>query len=161
MTLEQLVEQGKVEGALVRVKGTGVLGRVTKTSDGSVLVQEGTTEELTSENRDVFRVFPYALHELELVAEPAPAAPAWWYLSFAEEKFNGACIVLASDMIEAVRETHRSKINPGGQVIGHPIPEDAIPEEKYRNRLLSKADLQEMLPHEEVMTERERKGARR
>lgn len=81
----------------------------------------------------------------------------WWYLSFADEKFNGGCIVEASGMIDAVKEAHRLKINPGGQVAGHPIPRNAVYDSKYRNRLLSKEDLQEMLPHEEIMTERERK----
>jgi hypothetical protein len=41
-------------------------------------------------------------------------------------------------------------------VRGHQIPEDAVYDPKYRNRLLSKEDLQEMLPHEEIMTEGER-----
>lgn len=80
----------------------------------------------------------------------------WWYLSFADEKFKGACIVEATDLIDAVKEAHRLRVNPGGEVLGHPIPENAIYDSKYRNRLLSKTDLQEMLPHEEVMTERER-----
>lgn len=59
--------------------------------------------------------------------------------------------------LEAVIEAHRQKINPGGQVRGHEIPEDAAYDPKWRNRLLSKADIQEMLPNEEIMTERERK----
>lgn len=80
----------------------------------------------------------------------------WWYLSFADEKFNGACIVEGTDFLDAVQEAHRLKINPGGQVVGNPIPEDAEYDPKYRNRLLSKEDLQEMLPHEEILTERER-----
>jgi hypothetical protein len=86
-----------------------------------------------------------------------PTTPTgWFYLSFAEETFKGACIVKAATFLEAVREAHRLKINPGGQVRGHQIPEDAVYDPKYRNRLLSKEDLQEMLPHEEIMTEGER-----
>jgi len=81
----------------------------------------------------------------------------WWYLSFADEAFNGACIVEADGMVEAVKEAHRLRINPGGQVRGNPIPEDAVYDPAYRNRLLNKDDLQEMLPHEDIMTERERK----
>lgn len=80
----------------------------------------------------------------------------WFYLSFAEEEFHGACIVEANDIVTAVKVAHALEINPGGQVRGHQIPEDAIYDPKYRNRLLSKKDLQDMLPHEEIMTERER-----
>lgn len=80
----------------------------------------------------------------------------WWYLSFAEDGFKGACIVEAEDFLAAVEEAHRRKINPGGQVFGQPVPEDAVYDPSYRNRLLTREDLQAMLPHEEIMTERER-----
>lgn len=80
----------------------------------------------------------------------------WWYLSFAAEKFLGACIIEAEDFVDAVRRSHRMNINPGGSVRGNPIPEDAVYDPSYRNRLLTKEDLQAMLPHEEILTDRER-----
>lgn len=44
----------------------------------------------------------------------------YWWLSFADgdrpagAQFLGACIVQAHGCFEAVRESHRLKINPGG-----------------------------------------------
>lgn len=80
-----------------------------------------------------------------------------WYLSFAGDTFLGACIVEAKGFIDAVTESHRLKISPGGQVRGHPVPEDVVLEPRWCNRLLTKADLQEMFPEEKIQTEREKK----
>lgn len=51
------------------------------------------------------------------------------WLSFAEDseddpdgKFNGLIITEGTDLIECVKKTHILSINPGGQVLGHPIP---------------------------------------
>lgn len=64
----------------------------------------------------------------------------WWYLSFAtDEGFRGGVVVEAHDVISAVQEAWRKKINPGGQVLGAPIPSDKLPAEPFRNRLLDKA----------------------
>ena len=54
-------------------------------------------------------------------------------------------------------QQHIARNNPGGQVCGQPVPEDAEYDPSYRNKLLTREDLQAMLPHEEIMTERERK----
>lgn len=54
--------------------------------------------------------------------------PLWW-LSFADaelpkgSQFLGACIVPAGSIIEAVQIAHAMGVNPGGDVVGHPIPE--------------------------------------
>jgi hypothetical protein len=81
------------------------------------------------------------------VSAPDETPSGWWYLSFADdERFRGACVVEASDFLSAVMVTHVHRINPGGQVLGGEIPPDRIPAERFRNRLLSKADVTEMEP---------------
>ncbi len=72
----------------------------------------------------------------------------WYYLSFAgDEGFRGACVVQADDFISAVQETHRRKINPGGQVMGDEFPAcETLPSEDYRNRLLSRNDILKIWP---------------
>ena len=49
----------------------------------------------------------------------------WWWLSFADEEFLGACLVQGDSFILAVGESLRIGINPGGQVVGiGPISEE-------------------------------------
>lgn len=72
----------------------------------------------------------------------------WTYLSFVlgdgdDEHFAGGCIVRGDDVVEAVKEAHRLGCNPGGDVLGGPIPEGHLPPEKYRERLLTKAEIDE------------------
>lgn len=76
----------------------------------------------------------------------------WWWLSFADGKrprgdqFLGACLVQASDGIDAVRTTHRMGLNPGGEVLFLPVESakvDRVPE-RYRNRLLTRAECEQM-----------------
>jgi hypothetical protein len=70
----------------------------------------------------------------------------WIYLSFADENFNGAVVIKAHGIGTAVREAHRLGINPGGQVLGVEIPDERLPSEQFRNRLLSKEDILKMWP---------------
>lgn len=51
-------------------------------------------------------------------AEEAQQPETWWWLSFAENGFRGAVIVRASGLLDAVSQTHRRGINPGGEVLG-------------------------------------------
>jgi hypothetical protein len=69
-----------------------------------------------------------------------------YWLSFCEdkkpegEKFLGACMIVATDTIEAVKLAHEKKINPGGQVMSVNIPvtdEEIAHAEPYLNRLLT------------------------
>lgn len=52
----------------------------------------------------------------------------FFYLSFCDAsrpagtQFLGACIVRASHLMEAVQVAHLLGINPGGEVLGYPIP---------------------------------------
>jgi hypothetical protein len=56
-----------------------------------------------------------------------------WWLSFCDpgrpvgQKFLGACIVPASGMVGAIRVAHEQGCNPGGEVVGHPIPGQLAP----------------------------------
>lgn len=76
------------------------------------------------------------------------SAPVWWWLSFANEAgFLGVAIVRAPDMVAAVRAAHRLRCNPGGEVNGWPVPEDAglgDPRAIWVGRLLNKAEADEM-----------------
>lgn len=68
----------------------------------------------------------------------------WHYLSFAtDEGFRGGVIVRGGDVVEATKEAWRLGCNPGGEVLGAPIPDDLIPPDKYKNRLLTKAEIDE------------------
>lgn len=73
-----------------------------------------------------------------------------WWLSFADgtrevgTQFLGACIVDAEDFFDAVRASHRHKINPGGEVQGFEIPKGAPDLSKWKNRLMSRAECEEM-----------------
>ena len=68
-----------------------------------------------------------------------------WYLSFATDAgFLGGCVVEADDFMEAVDESIRLGINPGGQVFGVPVPEEHWKQARtLMNRLLSHADMVE------------------
>ena len=88
----------------------------------------------------------------------------WFYLSFAGDRdgvdtFFGACIVNAPEMILATIESHRLKINPGGQVLGMPIPEGFLPGSEYRERLLTKADIKAFWPDADSEGDRRRREA--
>jgi hypothetical protein len=70
-----------------------------------------------------------------------PEPCRWWYLSFADQKFRGAALVLAPGIIHAVLRCHQLGINPGGEVLGMIVPEDELPPCEARERLLTKAEL--------------------
>lgn len=61
----------------------------------------------------------------------------WWYLSFAENGWRGSVIVMGTDIITACEEAFRLKINPGGQVLGLPIPVNADLDLANTNRLIT------------------------
>jgi hypothetical protein len=68
----------------------------------------------------------------------------WWFLGFSDkEKLLGGCFVEARGHRTALDESHRRKINPGGQVLHVPIPPEIIETipKNARNRLLTKAEL--------------------
>jgi hypothetical protein len=87
------------------------------------------------------------------LAEEMNEPEKWLYLSFADEKFNGGVVIKAHGMMDAVTKTHALGINPGGQVISIEVPDEHLPDEKFRNRLLSKEDVLEMWPDSKHLRE--------
>lgn len=77
----------------------------------------------------------------------------WWYLSFAEEAFNGGCFVQADDFLPAVSEAYRQKCSPGGQVMGFPVPEEELPDASFRNRLLTEKEIKAIWPDSKSINE--------
>lgn len=67
-------------------------------------------------------------------------AESLWWLSFADKKFLGACIVRADSITHAINRSIELGCNPGsGQVAGSRIPtSDYVPEE-YIGKLLDTA----------------------
>lgn len=81
----------------------------------------------------------------KLLAEEAKEPLRWWYLSYAkEEGFQGAIIIQAHGMVEACYLSKHRNISPGGEVWCHPIPDEHLPAPEHRNRLLTKAELDEI-----------------
>jgi hypothetical protein len=70
-----------------------------------------------------------------------------FYLSFASpERFLGGAIVEAHGILSAVTMCNALGINPGGEVMALPVPEDHVPSPEYFNRLLSKEEVQNLPP---------------
>lgn len=84
----------------------------------------------------------------ELAAQDQAQPGGWWWLSFADgslpagEQFLGVAIVPGGGVMEAALNARLLGCNPGGQVLGTQIRGELVPE-KYRNRLLSKQELEE------------------
>ena len=71
----------------------------------------------------------------------------WWYLSFVDDIFLGAVVVRASDAIDAIKEAHALKINPGGEVLAMQVEDESgLPPSEFRERLLSKAEVMQIWP---------------
>jgi len=71
---------------------------------------------------------------------------AWCWLSFCDpdapegSSFLGVAIVRGRGMIDAVNESHRRAINPGGEVMFVKLPPNAKVAEEFVNRLLTRAE---------------------
>jgi hypothetical protein len=81
----------------------------------------------------------------QMVNDEIRTKPArWMYLSYAGELgFNGGIIIEAHGMASAVARARALNISPGGQVLGFDIPEATVlPPPEFRNRLLTKAELE-------------------
>ncbi len=75
--------------------------------------------------------------------EEAKGELAWWYLSFADEAgFNGAILVQAFGPLTARITVANLGLSPGGEMLAVQVPEEGpLPAESYRNRLLSREEL--------------------
>jgi hypothetical protein len=68
-----------------------------------------------------------------------------WWLSFAgDEGFRGVALVEGETMVDAVKEAHRLRINPGGEVMGVAAPPHLFVPHEWRNRLLTKSECEEL-----------------
>lgn len=68
----------------------------------------------------------------------------WWYLSFANDsQFLGGVIVEAPGFVTAFAQANSIGVNPGGQVMGIPVPADKVPPAHYHYRLLNLEELEE------------------
>ena len=71
---------------------------------------------------------------------------AWMWCSFADpdlpagQQFLGVAIVEAEDVVTAAMQAHLLGINPGGEVMGVLLPDDLLPPEHWRNRLLTREE---------------------
>jgi hypothetical protein len=74
----------------------------------------------------------------------------WWILSFAEAKpphgrgFLGGALIKADTLAEAVTWTHRTGINPGGEILPVCFRSLEGGDPKYVNRLLDRDEAREL-----------------
>lgn len=62
----------------------------------------------------------------------------WWPWA---SSFRGACIVGGRNVEEACDRAWELKCNPGGDAYGYPVPDTVKVDPRWRNRLLSKREL--------------------
>lgn len=80
--------------------------------------------------------------------EESGDVPRWFWLSFADPnlptgtQFLGAAIVKAQGVATATEQSNLRGINPGGEIQFTELPLNAVPNPKYINRLLSKAEIE-------------------
>lgn len=87
--------------------------------------------------------FEARVAEMESETKPMPGI---WYMSFANETaFVGGLFLFATSTHDAVKRSHAMGQNPGGAVVSCPPNEGtALIPERFINRLMSRADLEEM-----------------
>lgn len=61
------------------------------------------------------------------------------------EQALGIAVVEADDGGEAVQRAWELDCNPGGEVLGYELPDDALPACENRNRLLSPGEARELM----------------
>lgn len=91
----------------------------------------------------------------EVIEQEVGHPEMWHYLSFADETFLGGAIVKARGVAGAVMLCHSMGINPGGEVACFSLPDEILPPEQYRNRLLTKSDILEFWPDSKSIREHE------
>lgn len=85
----------------------------------------------------------------KLAAEEANEPKRLFYMSFADsdgdEGFLGGIIMETHGITLAMIETHALGINPGGEMASWELPEDMQPGPEYRNRLLTRDEIESAL----------------
>jgi hypothetical protein len=90
----------------------------------------------------------------ELTREELLQPEVWHYLSFAEEhQFNGAVIIQGHGITDCLSRCNRLQINPHGEVLAVVIPDEMLPPEEFRNRLLSKEEVVKCWPDAKSLRE--------
>ena len=70
--------------------------------------------------------------------------PLLWMSFSVRGKNAGVIITEAKDVIEGAEKAHKLGINPGGQVLAFPVPEDS-PEAKYpKDVLISSEEIEKL-----------------
>jgi hypothetical protein len=80
----------------------------------------------------------------------------WYYLSCAKHKqFMGVILVQGTSTLDAVMNAAALKQAPpaGAQVLGYRFPAQQLPPEKYRNRLLSREEVEKCWPGSMTISE--------
>lgn len=109
------------------------------------------SERTTDEEKERFQQL------MRLTADgqvPVEHAGLWW-LSFAnDDGCRGVCMIEGASFIDAVTVSHRLGCNPGGQVVGVPIPAEGARKvaAHWKNRALT---LAEMRAFDKEMLEKE------
>lgn len=78
----------------------------------------------------------------KLLGEDGKNPLSWWFLSYADDDgFRGGVIIQAHGQTEAVYLSSHRGISPGGEIRIIPIPDEFLPPDEYRNRLLTRPEL--------------------
>lgn len=84
----------------------------------------------------------------ELLAEEASNEPFLLWMSFADpdkpkgQQSLGVIITRTKGLMHAVQWTHILGINPGGQIMSYPVPDDGTIKQHHLDRLIQKAELE-------------------
>ncbi len=95
----------------------------------------------------------------EVLAEEANEPLHWWYCSFADEVFHGACIIEARGVVGCAIRAHELAISPGGQLVAIPIHREDLPPDQWRNRLLTAEQVKALWPDAKSLGELEKDEA--
>ncbi len=72
--------------------------------------------------------------------------PYFWLSFVGDEGFRGVVIMRGRSDIDCIRRSHALGINPGGQVLSCEMLPEFEPPAKATNKLLTKEDLERLLP---------------
>lgn len=93
----------------------------------------------------------------QVLEEESHQPERWMWLSFADQKFLGGVVIKAHGLLHArLIEMPRFNIqSPGGEIASWTLPDELVPPESYRNRLLTEAEVYEMWPDSAKLSELE------
>ena len=101
----------------------------------------------------------------EITKQELAKPERWHYVSFADDErggFLGVVVIKGHGVTDCISKCHRLGINPGGQVLCVPIPDDGsviMPDPDDCNKLLNKADVLRIWPDAKSQREWEEEKA--